>query len=94
MDDHSAAPRAATIKTVGAYEVKTHLAAILDQVERGTEFIITRHGKEVARVVPAEQQDKIRIDAAIQKLNELRKGSTLGGVSWKELRDEGRRFLD
>jgi antitoxin (DNA-binding transcriptional repressor) of toxin-antitoxin stability system len=53
--------------------------------------LITRHGKPVARLVPAAVHDRERAARAIAKLKELRKGTTLGGLSWKELRDEGRR---
>jgi len=99
MDNHSATTtptRTVTVKTVGAYEVKTHLAAILDQVERGSEFIITRHGKEVARVVPSIQNiDRdAKLAEALKKSTEARARSFLNGISWKELRDDGRRFLD
>ncbi len=34
--------------TVGAFEAKTHLSDLLDRVERGERFTITRHGKPVA----------------------------------------------
>jgi prevent-host-death family protein len=40
--------------TVGAYEAKTHLAALLDRVEQGEALTITRNGRPVARLVPVE----------------------------------------
>jgi prevent-host-death family protein len=79
------------MRTVGAFEAKTHLSALLEEVERGEEVVITRHGKPVARLVPAATIDRERVSAAIAKLKELAKDQTLGGLSWKELRDEGRR---
>lgn len=42
-------------KTVGAYEAKTHLPALLDFVARGREVIITRHGQSIAKLVPMEK---------------------------------------
>jgi prevent-host-death family protein len=36
--------------TVGAFEAKTKLPALLDKVEDGEEIIITRRGKPVARL--------------------------------------------
>lgn len=39
-------------KTVGSYEAKTHLAALLDQVAKGREIIITKRERPVARLVP------------------------------------------
>lgn len=77
--------------TVGAFEAKTHLSSLLERVERGEEVVITRHGRPVARLVPAEKIDRERVNAAIAKLKALRAGSSLGGLSWKELRDVGRR---
>ena len=39
--------------TVGSYEAKTHLPQLLERVEHGETITITRHGKPVARLVPA-----------------------------------------
>lgn len=77
--------------TVGAFEAKTHLSTLLDRVANGEEIVITKHGKPVARLVGATQIDRARAQDAFDKLRELRTGTTLGGVSWRELRDEGRR---
>ena len=77
--------------TVGAFEAKTHLSALLDRVAGGEEVVITKHGKPIAKLVSVEARDQARIDDAVARLRELRKGTTLGGVSWKELRDAGRR---
>lgn len=41
-------------KTVGAYEAKTHLPALLKEVERGREIVITRREKPIARIVPIQ----------------------------------------
>lgn len=79
------------MRTVGAFEAKTQLSNLLDVVERGEEVLITRHGKPIARLVPAGIVDHERITQAIEKLKAIRAGSALGGLSWKELRDEGRR---
>ncbi len=40
------------IKTVGAYQAKTHLPALLREVARGKEIVITNREKPVARLVP------------------------------------------
>jgi prevent-host-death family protein len=42
----------ASVKTVGAYEAKTHLSSLLDQVAKGKEIVITRRERPVARLVP------------------------------------------
>lgn len=77
--------------TVGAFEAKTHLSALLDRVAAGEEVVITKHGKPVARLVAARQIERAQVSEAFEKLIALRKGTTLGGLSWKELRDQGRR---
>jgi prevent-host-death family protein len=77
--------------TVGAFEAKTHLSSLLDRVAEGEEVIITKHGKPVARLVSAAQIDRERVNQAFEKLKLLRKRTTLGGLSWRTLLDEGRR---
>ena len=42
------------MREIGSFEAKNKLSALLDQVERGAEIVITRHGKAVAKLVPAE----------------------------------------
>jgi prevent-host-death family protein len=76
--------------SVGSFEAKTNFSALLERVERGEQIIITRRGKPVARLVPMAPPKKV--SDAMAKLRELRKGSTLGGLSWKELRDAGRKY--
>ena len=76
--------------TVGAFEAKTHLSELLDRVAAGEEVLITKHGKPVARLVGARHVDRARVNDAVEKLKLLRNGVSLGGLSWKELRDAGR----
>lgn len=77
---------------VGAFEAKNRLGQLLDLVERGEEVIITRHGKEVARLVPPrEGTDREAARAAAQRIRDMSKGVTLGGISIRQLIDEGRR---
>jgi prevent-host-death family protein len=75
---------------IGAFEAKTHLSSLLDRAAAGEEIVITKHGKPIARLVSAEGVDRSRADAAFDKLKLLRQGTTLDGISWKELRDSGR----
>jgi prevent-host-death family protein len=42
------------MREIGSFEAKNKLSAFLDQVEHGAEIVITRHGKAVAKLVPAE----------------------------------------
>ncbi len=79
------------MSTVGAFEAKTHLAALLERVAHGETFTITRHGKPVARLVPIDQRDPEQIRAAIKRMKEIAAGQTLGG-DWREFRDAGRKW--
>lgn len=77
--------------TVGAFDAKTHLSSLLEQVAAGEEVIITKHGRPIARLVRADDVDRAKAIEAVDELRRLRKTTTLGGLSWKALRDEGRR---
>ncbi len=79
------------MKTVGAFEAKTHFARLLERVAQGEQIVITRHGTPVARLVPFAKPDGERARRAISSLKASRKGCRLDGLSWQELRDAGRR---
>jgi prevent-host-death family protein len=81
------------MRTFGAFEAKNRLGALLDLVEQGEEVLITRHGKPAARLVAAagEPDRKAIAREAVRRIRERRKGVTLGGISIRELIDEGRR---
>lgn len=81
----------APIKTVGAYEAKTHLPSLLAQVAKGKEIVITKHDKPIARLVPvAEPKAKKDI---LQRLLALRGRMTLPpGETVKDLINAGRRI--
>ena len=78
--------------TVGSFDAKTNFSALLERVERGEQIVITRRGKPVARLMPIATARKVKVSDAMAKLRELRKGATLGSLSWKELRDAGRKY--
>ena len=81
------------METVGSFEAKTHLPRLLERVAQGEEFTITKHGKPVARLVPASApKPKPDVRAAVEAMKQFRKGQTLGGLSVREMIEEGRRF--
>jgi len=41
-------------REIGAFEAKTHLSKLLDDVQKGSRYIITRHGVPVAELRPAK----------------------------------------
>ena len=82
------------MREIGAFEAKNKLGQLLDLVEQGEEITITRHGKEVARLVPpgpVRNRDQAR--AALQRMRERaerRKFGRFDWDEWKAYRDEGR----
>ncbi len=82
------------MKAVGAFEAKNKLSALLDLVENGEEVVITRHGREVARLVPARGvANRNEAHAAIQRIRARAQQAKLGSFDWNEwkaYRDEGR----
>ena len=77
------------MRTVGSYEAKTHLAHLLEEVERGEVVVITRHGRPVARLVPANPQ-RARASDLVAAFRQARLGVTLGDLTLADLIAEGR----
>jgi prevent-host-death family protein len=79
--------------SVGSFEAKTHLPQLLDRVARGEKILITRHGRPVAMLVPAEPDGQKDVRQVIRELKALRRGNVLGDdLSIRDLIDEGRRY--
>jgi prevent-host-death family protein len=79
------------MKTVGAFEAKTHFSQLLDSVEQGEVISVTRHGKEVARLIPAPETGRLSAEDAIERLRNFRRVKLPPGVRVKDLIQEGRR---
>lgn len=77
--------------SVGAYEAKTHLPQLLERVAKGERITITRHGVPVAVLVPA-RPEKADVEDAVRRMLEFGKGRSLGGLTIREMVEEGRRF--
>ncbi len=80
------------MRSVGSFEAKTHLAALLDRVAKGETIEITRRGRPVAKLVPAEANAPRDLKKLAQEIRDLRKGNRLRGLSIRRLINEGRRF--
>ena len=79
------------MKQVGAFEAKTHFSSLLDEVEKGEQVTITKHGRPVAKIIPFNGSTKEKTAHAISRIQALSLEHTLGDLDWKMLRDEGRR---
>lgn len=76
---------------VPVFEAKNRLSALITEVERGSEVTITRRGIAVAKLVPATPTfDREKARRAAIGLRQASRGTTLGGISIKDLVDQGR----
>jgi prevent-host-death family protein len=80
------------MKTVGAFEAKTHLNELLREVSQGETIRITRRGIPVAKLVPAEDGEHRDLKQIVRDIREIRKGANLRGLTIRKLIDEGRRY--
>jgi prevent-host-death family protein len=85
------------MKHVGMFEAKTRLSALVEEVEKGGQVVITRHGKpvvELVRAVPKLTAEQIAARRQAfrdirKRANELRVNLTPEEI--KESINEGRR---
>jgi prevent-host-death family protein len=76
---------------IGAYEAKTHLAALLKRVARGERITITKHGRPIALLVPPAGAGDLAVADAIEAIRAFGRSHKLTGVSLRELIEPGRR---
>ncbi len=79
------------MRTVGSYELKTHLAEVLDAVEHGQTVIVTRHGKPIARLTPNGEENRQRVKQATRSLRQFPRTRLPKGITVRSLIEEGRR---
>ena len=86
-------PKRRSMKTIGAFEAKTHLATLLDRVAKGETITITRHGVPAAVLAPiAQGPQKLSHKEIVDGMRALRKRVKPGKMSVREMVNEGRRF--
>jgi prevent-host-death family protein len=79
------------MQSIGAFEAKTHFSALLEQVEKGQEMLITKHGRVVAKLSPVGF-NKSHLKEAVKDIEKFQNDHQLTlGLDWKTLRDEGRK---
>ena len=77
---------------IGAFEAKTRLPQLLRRVEAGERFVITRHGRPLAELVPFRPRDTRKVQSAIDALKEFQRTHSLGGLSVRQMVEEARRY--
>jgi prevent-host-death family protein len=73
------------MREIQATEAKTRLAELLRAVEHGETVAITRHGKAVAHLVPADAQDRANREKAIERFRGRRAGWERAVFSTEEI---------
>ena len=77
---------------IGAFEAKTHFSQIIEKAEQGQDFIITRRGKPVAKIVPFKQETVMNWDEILENFSKLRKNyrGKPGSFNIRKAVEEGR----
>ena len=70
---------------IGAYEAKTHLPRLLERVQQGERFVITKHGHPIAELVPFGRHNAERIKQALAEIHTVRKGLARRKVRLKDV---------
>jgi prevent-host-death family protein len=79
---------------IGAFEAKTHFSQIIEKVEHGADYVVTKRGKPVAKIIPFEQQPEMTFEEAVVKLKEMRKlyRGKPGSFNIREAIEDGRKY--
>jgi len=81
------------METIGSFEAKTHLSALLDRVAKGETIIISRHGVPAAKLAPlAEPEQRMNHQQIVEEMRALRKRVKPGNMSLRDMIKQGRRF--
>ena len=76
---------------IGIAEAKNHLSRLLRHVQEGERFIITKHSRPVAELIPFQPRDSDEIPVAIAALKAFRETHSLEGQSVRRMIAEGRK---
>jgi len=76
--------------TVGAYKAKTNFSELVERVQKGERFTITRYGEPVAVLIPVESAPPSPLDEIIRDIKALREKHSLGDLTVKDMINKGR----
>ena len=79
---------------IGAYEAKTHLPKLLERIQKGERFVITRHGHPIAELIPIGERDREVVKQAINNLRTLKNELKEHSVDTKDLLNTGESLRD
>lgn len=79
-------------ESISAAEANRQFSRLLRGVrEEGATYIVTAHGRPVARIGPVDAADEVRASARDELLDELRKRAATGARNWtrEEMYEDG-----
>ena len=76
---------------IGAFDAKTHLPRLLQRVQAGERFVITKHNRPVAELIPFQPRNPDKVRSAIAGLKAFQASHSLEGLSVRQLIEEGRK---
>lgn len=79
---------------IGAYDAKTHLPKLLERAQKGERFVITKHGRPVAELVPVTGGNPESARRAIANIRSFRETLRKRGVKIRGLLQKGESLRD
>jgi prevent-host-death family protein len=73
-------------EAISAADANRRFSQLLRKIRYGQSFVVTSHGKPVARIIPADKHDNVAAGARTALLTRLRKQSVVRVGRWT--RDE------
>jgi len=58
---------------IGAFEAKTHFSQVMEKTEHGEDFIVTRRGKPIAKIIPFNNEPEMTWEEAVKGLKDMQK---------------------
>ncbi len=79
---------------IGAYEAKTHLPKLLERIQKGERFTITKHGRPVAELVPVTRRDPEAVRQTLNGIRSYRDTLRKRGISTQSLLNKNETLRD
>ncbi len=73
-------------KAISATDANRKFSQLLQGVRRGRSYVVTIHGKPIAKISPVDANEKLAVNAREALLNRLRRQSVVKADRWT--RDE------
>ena len=67
---------------ISAAEANRHFSEVLRAVRRGRSYVVTSHGKPVAKIVPVDVPDEVMAKARASLIERLRSQPTIDVGRW------------